>query len=163
MPDTPLIDEELASFLQGGVSITAGSRGPDLVPDSSRGIGCRVSGDRRRVTVFFLASQSEGLLAGLRDNGAIAVVFSYPPTLRTVQLKGQVAEIGALEEGDPAIVARYRAAFRESLVSVRYEPGLPETLLAGPLADLVAVAFTPAAAFVQTPGPVAGKPLARER
>ena len=163
MTNAPLIDEDLAAFLASGVSITAGTRGPDLVPSASRGLGCRVSADRRRVTVFFLAAQSEGVIADIRANGAIAVVFSYPPTHRTVQLKGGDAAVEALQADDPERIARYRVDFRASLVGIGYEQGLPDTLLAGPLGDCVAVSFTPAAAFVQTPGPGAGKPLGEAR
>ncbi len=163
MTNDPVLDAELAAFCQSGVSITAGTRGAGLVPNATRALGCRVSADRRRVTVFILAAQSEGAMADIGANGAIAVVFSYPPTHRTVQLKAGDAVLGALEAGDAERIARYREAFRESLVGIGYGRGLPDTLLAGPLEDCVAVSFTPSAAFVQTPGPGAGKPLGGAR
>ncbi len=157
--DAPLVDENLARFLCGGVSITAGGRGPDGLPELSRAVGCRVSADRRRVTVFFLASQSAGLLAGIRANGALAVVYSLPSTHRTVQLKGDDAAVEALQPGDAKVVAGYRRAFAGSLTDLGYAAGLPEALLGGDLADCVAVSFTPVAASLQTPGPAAGKVL----
>lgn len=163
MADKPLIDEELAAFLQGGVSVHVASRGPTNVPNLVRGIGCRVSPDRRQVTAFVLASQCGALLAEIAMNGAIAFVGSLPSTHRTVQLKGTDARTGAPVAGDEALVARQRAALVEDLVSVGYPPEMPRALLGGDWSEAVAITFTPSAAFVQTPGPGAGTPLGGKR
>ena len=153
------IDAELAAFIEGGVSILAASRDAGRVPNLARAVGCRVSADRTRVTLFLLASKSGALLADFRDNGAIAVVFSQPSSHRTVQLKGAGVALAALEEGDAVRIARYREAFVREIAAIGWEPSLPATLLAGARGDVVAVAFTVTAAFVQTPGPAAGTPL----
>ena len=44
----PVLDEDHAAFIQGGVSVVVASRNADLVPDVVRGCGCRVSRDRRQ-------------------------------------------------------------------------------------------------------------------
>ena len=89
-PEFVLTPDQIA-FVTAGVSITAASRGRDNMPNLARATGCRVSPDGRRVTLFLAASQSGALLADIRDNGAVAVVFSEPSTHRTLQLKGDDA------------------------------------------------------------------------
>ena len=157
---TIALDPELVAFLQGPVSMHAASRDAANVPNLSRALGCRVSADRTRVTVFLLASHSGQMLADYRANGRIAVVMSLPSTHRTVQLKGEDAMVEPLQDGDHILVARYREAFVKELSGLGYSPSLPELLWAGARGDVVAVAFTVTAAFIQTPGPTAGKPLA---
>ena len=154
-----ILDAELAAFLESGVSIHAASRDCGCNPNLSRAIGCRVAPDRRRVTLFLLASQSGAILADFRANGAIAAVFSLPTTHRTVQLKGTDAALADVEEADLARIARYREAWIEQLSAIGFERALPRALLTGARGDIVAVSFTVGAAFVQTPGPAAGTPL----
>jgi hypothetical protein len=101
------------------------------------------------------------MLADYRANGEIAVVVTLPSTHRTVQLKGDDAAVEPLQDGDHMLIARYREAFVKELTRLGYEPSLPELLLAGARGDVVAVGFTVCAAFIQTPGPAAGSPLAR--
>ncbi|HSN21213.1 MAG TPA: hypothetical protein VLS49_11080 [Usitatibacter sp.] len=159
MPAETFIDDELAAFLESGVSIHAASRDAACVAQLSRGIGCRVDADRRRVTVFLLASQSGAILADFRANGAIAAVFSLPTTHRTVQLKGTDAVLADVEEADLVRIARYREAWVEQLAALGFARPLPRTIVSGARGDIVAVTFTVCAAFVQTPGPSAGTPL----
>lgn len=161
MAEAPLIDEELAAFLQSGMSLHVASRGAGLEPRVARAVGCRVSPDRRLVTVFVLASQAGPLLGDFAANGDIAFVASYPSTHRTVQLKGRDARPVPLDPADESLVARQADAFVADLAKLGYEEALPRSLLAGECADVVAVAFTPLQAFAQTPGPGAGAPLAK--
>jgi hypothetical protein len=163
MEPDPLIDEELAAFLQSGVSVHAASRDAGNVPDMVRCLACRVAADRRRVTVFLLASQCGAMLGDFAANGAIAFVASQPSTHRTVQLKATDAVVGTPQPGDEELVARQHAGFEADLVKLGYAPALPRTLVANDWPDVVAVTFTPTAAFVQTPGPGAGAPLAGKR
>jgi hypothetical protein len=82
------IDDGLLALMHGRVSILVASRDADHRPHVMRAIGCRVRNDRRRVTVMLCSRTSAPVLADLRANGAIAVVFSEPSTHRSVQLKG---------------------------------------------------------------------------
>jgi hypothetical protein len=161
MPDAIALDAALAAFVQGGVSLHAASRNAGNVPNLARALGCRVTPDGHRVTVFLQASHCATMLADFRDNGAIALVASQPSTHRTVQLKGRDATLEPLRDDDAVRIARYREAFEGELTSMGYAPQLPRAILAGPRSDFVAVAFTIAAAFEQTPGPGAGTALAR--
>lgn len=155
------LDSELAGFIQSeGVAMHAASRDGKNVPSLARALGCRVSPDRTRVTIFLLASHSASMLADYAANRHIALVVTLPSTHRTVQLKGEDAAVEPLREGDLALVARHRDGFVRELTRLGYAASLPETLLAAARGDVVAVSFTVSAAFVQTPGPSAGTPLA---
>lgn len=153
-------DPDLARFLAGGVSINAGSGSAERNPSLCRALGCRVEGGGARLTVFFSALQAADLLRDIRQGGAVAVVFSHPPTHQTVQVKGWDARVEPLAEGDLARVAAYRTAFAETLGPLGFPEALVRSLLDCADADLVAVGFTPEAAFNQTPGARAGTPLA---
>ena len=61
--------------------------------------------------------------------------------------------------GVPAVVAAYGTAFVACLRPLGFTEPMVRALLDCPDADLVAVAFTPEAAFNQTPGAQAGTPL----
>lgn len=153
------LDAETAAFTEGGLSMHAASRDAANVANLSRGLACRVCRERTRVTVFLLASHSGDMLADFRANGRIAVVFSQPSTHRTIQLKGTDAAVEPMQDGDHVLVAKQQAGFVRDLTSLGYPNSLPETLLKGARGDIVAVGFTIAEAFVQTPGPSAGKRL----
>jgi len=159
MPDAIALDAELAAFIQGPVSVHVASRDARNTPNLARALGCRVTPDNRRVTLFLQASHGATMLADFRDNGAVAVVFSRPTTHRTVQLKGRDASLEALQDDDGVRIARYREAFVAELAALGYDASLPRTLLAGPRSDFVAVSFSVSAAFEQTPGPGAGAAL----
>ena len=164
MPPSPpaiALEPELVAFTEGGVSLHAASRDANNVAQLSRPLGCRISDDRTRVTVFLLASHSGAMLADYRANGQIAVVITLPSSHRTVQLKGTDAAIEPLQDGDPILIARHREKFVAELQGMGYHAALGEKLLAGRRGDVVAVSFTVTAAFIQTPGPSAGTPIAR--
>lgn len=158
-PSTPLIDAEHTAFMQCGVSISVGGCDAGNLPSLTRALGCQVSSDRLRITVFVSAGHAGVLLDDLRANGAIAAVFSQPSTHRTVQLKGKDAQVRPLRPGELQLVDAYRASFVAELESLYYDPHLVRTFLSCPPEDLVALEFTPCAAFSQTPGPHAGEPL----
>jgi hypothetical protein len=158
-PPAPIIDAAHAAFLRGRVSIVAASRDGHNVPTLMRALGCRLSRDRREVTILLRASQSGRLLADLRTNGIIAVVFSEPSTHRTLQLKGDGATVHPLQRGDATLLARYRDAMVAEICPLGYAEALIRAMFACPLGDAVAVTFRPTQAFSQTPGPGAGRPL----
>lgn len=154
----PLAPDE-AAFIEGGVSIIAAARDANNEMTVSRAIGCRVSADRRQVTVFLSTVQSGALLADVRANGVIAVVFSQPTSHRAIQLKGSDAAVVPLASEDPHLWAAYRARMAAAVQQHGFSEAFVRAMLNAPSGDVVAVAFTPTAAFVQTPGPKAGTPL----
>jgi len=157
-----LLDEGAAAFLhRPGISITAASPDERNVSRIGRCLGCRVSADREKVTVFIPSAQYKRFFDALAASRAIAVVFSYPSTHQTLQLKGVDAAVGPLTAGDADIVARHVDNFVEELGSLGYPRDVVRTSQWSETAELRAVTFTPSAAFEQTPGPGAGAPLRR--
>ena len=157
MPAGPLIDSELAAFLQSGISMhIATARGG--VPQITRAAGVRVAPDLRRVTLFVIPSQSVGVLDDIAASGVVAAVFTKPRSHRTVQLKGKDARIASASAEDEAMVRAQVEAFRAELASIGFPERLGATLAAG-APGLLGVTFTVATAFIQTPGPAAGQAL----
>jgi hypothetical protein len=159
MAHAPLIDEEVAAFLQSGISMHAASVASGNIPVLTRVAGCRVAPDRRIVTVYFVESQGRELLECIRATGAIAVVFTKPGSHRTVQLKGIDARAVPVHPQDAPDVDRQVAVFDAGLHKVGFPERFGWTLAGGSPLGLAAIAFTPTAAFVQTPGPSAGTAL----
>jgi hypothetical protein len=157
-----LLDEEAAAFLhRPGVSITAASRDARNVPRIGRCLGCRVTADRGRVTVFVASAQYAAFFDAIAASRAIAVVFSLPSTHRTLQLKGADAAVEPLASGDAEIFTRHVGDFVEELAALGYSREVVDAAHWCEAAEVRAVSFTPTAAFEQTPGPGAGAPLLR--
>ncbi len=155
----PVLDEDHAAFIQGGVSVVVATRNADLVPDAARGCGCRVSRDRRSVTVLVESQRIGSVIADIAANGMIAVVFSKPSTHRTIQLKGTDARVTRVLPRDRALVERHLAAWVDELTAIGYRPEFARALHGDVPDAMVALVFTPTAAFQQTPGPGAGEKL----
>ena len=155
----PLIDEDHAALIESAVSIIAASSDAANVPSLARSIGCKVSADRRNVTIFMVVSSARRLLDDVSLSGRIAVVFSEVLSHRTIQLKGTDAAMVPVVPADRRLVEAYADAMVRVIGSVGHPEDLARAMLACPAGELVAVAFTPMAAFLQTPGPRAGTPL----
>ena len=156
---TAHLNPELIALIDSGVSVIVASRDPQLRPSLMRGMGSRISADGCLITVFLRPSQSQVLLADLQAGGPIAVVFSHPPTNRTVQLKASGVRIRAVEPSDQAALRRYRVVMQNNLGQLGFVPDYVAAAFSVLPGDLVAVEFTPEAAFDQTPGARAGTPL----
>jgi len=159
--DTPLLDEAHAAFIQSGVSVVAASRDSANVPTLARAIACRVSPDRMRVTVFVSRAQTQALLADVRSTRVLAVVFSQPSTHRTIQLKTSDAAETTLAPGDLERMVEHTERLLADLKLLGYGDALLRTSFSYAADDVAAVAFTPSAAFTQTPGPGAGARLGK--
>jgi hypothetical protein len=159
MTQPRLLDAEQRAFLVSGVSVIVAARGDDRTPTLMRGHGVRLARDGERVVVLLAESQAHPVLRAIGRNGAIAAVFCQPSTHRTIQLKGTDALIAPSVPGDRALVAAYREALADDLVRLGYGRDHAFAMLTADPSDLVAVEFTPNAAFVATPGPSAGAPL----
>ena len=155
----PPLDSEHAEFITGGVSINVAGRDAGHETTVTRAVACRVADDRRRVTVFVSVSQSGALLADVRANGIIAVVFNEPQTHRAIQLKGTEAAVAPLAADDPHLLAEYRGQLARQVAPFGHSEAFVRKLLSVAPGDVVAISFTPSAAFLQTPGPKAGSPL----
>lgn len=158
-PETPLLDEARAAFITQGVAMNVASCNHSGEPSLTRAYGCRVSEDRRRVTVFVPAPYAATLLNDIRAGGGIAVVFTLPRSHETLQLKGASAEIVPLEAEDTGRVRTYADSFIDEIHRLGYSMEFSRALACGADQEPVGLAFEPTAAFVQTPGPNAGQRL----
>jgi hypothetical protein len=157
---TPLrLDPAHAAFIQSGVSIVAASRDRDNNPMLVRAVACRVSPDRQRVTVFLSRRQAGTLLADVGSSRVLAVVFSQPSTHRTIQLKSVDAVEVPLAAGDVERMAEHARLVVADLKRLGYGDEVLRAYFSYTVEDVAAVAFTPSAAFTQTPGPGAGARL----
>lgn len=157
--DGPVLDAAHADFIQHHVTINVASRDAACVPSLTRALGCRVSADRRRLTVFLSVPRSGAVLRDVRAGGAIAVVVTRPSTHEAIQIKGTDAVIVPLEDGDRALMRAFGASFIEDICRIGYRDPFAGAMTAALADEAVGVAFTPTAAFVQTPGPRAGQRL----
>jgi hypothetical protein len=154
----PLLSEADAAFIQRYTSMNVAARDAQNRPALARALGCRVSEDRRKLTLFISTSHSAQVLQCLHENGAIAVAITRPTTHETLQFKGEVTNITPLSSDDRAAMLAYRESVIEELARVGYRREFVETVLAGG-EDSVAVMFEPTEVFNQTPGPKAGEKL----
>ncbi len=154
-----LLNPEHIAMVDRGVSVIVASRDAALRPSIMRGVGSAISADGTQVTVFLRRSQSRQLMQDIEAGGGLAVVFSEPPTHRTLQLKARQASLRPASPTDQPQLARYLASMQCELAQVGYGPEFAAAMLSAPLEDVVAVQFTPESAFDQTPGPRAGIPL----
>ena len=157
-----LLSPEQTVFLQGPLSMNVGAVGRDGWPCVCRAQGVLVARDRRALTVLLSASRGRTVLEALDAGSAITLVVSRPSTHATLQFKASGAARVGVSATQRAASARCVAAFGGELEMLGYAQGLKETLAAVlPTDDLVALRFVPEIIFDQTPGPAAGRVLAR--
>lgn len=157
----PLLSEANAAFIQRFTSMNVAGRDAQNRPALARGLGIRVSPDRRMLTIFLSETHSSQVLKCLRENGAIAVAVTRPKTHETLQFKGRVREIRPLTDEDRQEMAAYQDSFAEELEGLGYRRDFTRQLLAGS-GNGLAVVFEPTVMFDQTPGPKAGTKLGQK-
>jgi hypothetical protein len=149
----PRLDPHVAAFLARGVAIVAATRDADLQPEITRAWGPAVVQDGAAVTLCLGDRPGARTRANLEHNAAIAATFSLPTTYRGVQLKGTVTALGEPTEADLGRMREHVAAFAAEVVQL----GIPPDRALGFLDDrFLAVTFTVAEVYDQTPGPLAG-------
>ncbi len=162
MAASPILTPEHAAFLQGPLSMNVGAVGRDGWPCVTRAQGIVVARDRRTLTVLLSVARSRAVLDALDAGSAITLVASRPATHATLQLKATRAERVATTAAHRAASARCVAGFGAELATLGYGDDLATALAALlPTADLTGLRFVPEVVFDQTPGPQAGRVLAR--
>jgi hypothetical protein len=156
------LPEDIATFIQSGISMTVASRDDRFVPSIAKGVGCRVSPGRDAVTVLVFANAAEALLRDVAHCGQLATVFSRPSTNRTLQIKGRDVTAAPAGPADVALARRHIALFAEELRLLGWSADYVHDVFWHDPVHLVALHFTPEGAFQQTPGPGAGAALCLE-
>ncbi len=150
------IDDELKAFCEAGVSVIVGAVDPQGRPQVSHAWGPRVHPGGQRVSIYIEEARIAPILAGRETNGRIAVTFTDPVSVRSVQVKGQILEVGQPNEAEQAWIDRHRDAFTVTTSLIGDPPPLIRNFWMDPT---VRIDFSVERAFDQTPGPGAGRPL----
>ena len=156
---TPLLDEAQARFITRRVSMSMAACDAACTPSLARAFGCRVSPDRRTLTVFLSVPYARAVLENLRNGSAVAVAFTLPSTHETLQFKGRQAQIVPLADGDRELMRAYGQSFHDELDALGYHDPFASAIVSGAGEEAVGISFEPVAAFNQTPGPTAGQAL----
>ena len=146
-------------FLQGNVVIYAATADAAAHPHVARVAGTRIDSRKNAVTIFLSALEASALLADVRAQQALAVVFCEPGSEKAMQLKAHSAQIVAVQRDDQRLVADYCERLIKHVTPLGFSSAMLRTFFAPLRSDIVALQFTPCAAFDQTPGPNAGTAL----
>ena len=151
-----LISEELAAFLESGLSIVVATRDGELQPDGAAAWAARVHADRTHVTLFFYEDAAARVLRNLKDFPQIAIDFDRPTTHRACQVKGELISSRPAGEEDRPEIERQIDAFSCDLEAI----GIPRAMFAGwKTWPCTAMQVRATALFEQTPGPGTGERL----
>lgn len=154
-----LLDEENAAFIQSGLSISIASRDANNIPSVAKALACRVSPDRRRVTVYVSTTKAAPVLRDIATSGVLAAIFTRPSTHRALQLKGGDPLIEPIRADEAVHIEADVEGFVANIVSIGYTKEEGHAYVGYGQGETIAVRFTPTAGFVQTPGPKAGARL----
>lgn len=154
-----MLDHDIVTFIQSGVSITLAACAPGRMPSMSRGFACKPLAGGGAIGIVLSRTQAAEVLDNIRLTGRVAAAFSQPTTNRTAQLKGTDAHIVAFDTADETLVRKHIDEFVPEAVALGTPEEMVRALLSYQSEDLVMVVFTPTSGFDQTPGPKAGQPL----
>ena len=151
-----LISDELAGFLQSGVSINVATRDDELQPEGAIAWAARVHDDRSHVTVFLPESSGRAMLRNLKVHPEIAIVFDKATSHRACQVKGRFVSTRRSKVAERAEVERQLDELFVDLEMI----GIPRAMAAAwKIWPCVAIEMRVTQLFEQTPGPGAGEPL----
>jgi hypothetical protein len=157
----PLIDEATAALFESGhAAKLIGVAGVDRRGTLVHGYACRVAPDRRQITVTLGRSQADPVLQALAGTRRITLVACHIQSFKSLQVKGEDARLVDTSPADREATVAHCAEFARFAASLGYDAAVMRAHMDCAPEDVVTVAFTPAQAFVQTPGPSAGQPLA---
>lgn len=163
MDTAPLLTDEQIDFIHGPVSILVATHDANLIPNQTRGFGCIVAADATTLTVCVASSQAGAVLADIRDNAAIAVVFCRPSSDQALQIKASDAAIVATTREAILTAQRYREKMIGEIQPLGFTPEMLGAAFGIAASDVVAIRCTPHTAYEQTPGPNAGSAIATIR
>ena len=152
----PFISDELAAFLESGLSINIGTRDNELEPDGVIAWAVRVHDDREQLTIYLHKAAADAMVRNLRVHPQIAVLFERPTSHRGCQVKGSFVSTRAARAAERAEVEKQIDGFCADLEGI----GIPRALASGyQIWPCSAIRMRATELFEQTPGPGAGEPL----
>jgi hypothetical protein len=151
-----MLTEQLAGFLEEGLSTHIASRNERLEPSAARVMALQVDPDRKHVVAFVPAVSAGQVMRDLRANGQVALVSARPPDERGCQVKGVFVDARDAGEDERAMVIGQWESFRDKLAMVGLPRAATDAWVTWPC---VAIRVRVQALFDQTPGPGAGARL----
>lgn len=151
-----VIPDEVAAFVEGGdVAIWLAVADVEHVPQTTRSMGARVDRATGRLRLFLPAEQGARAIAVARVGATLAVTFVRIHDYRAVQVKGEIADIGACDDAEPG-PEQYRDAFTEASARVGVPRELTAQMVCRPCTTIGVIVRE---LYAQTPGPNAGARL----
>jgi hypothetical protein len=152
-----MIDRALAGFLEEGLSIHIGARNARLQPSGARAAAVTVDPDGSHILVYLPDLGASRILPDLEATGQAAVSFGRPTDDRASQVKGIVTAIRPASPDERATITAQWQGFMRQLETI----GIPREIALGWATwPAVVVRLRVTAVFEQTPGPLAGTPIA---
>jgi hypothetical protein len=149
----------LQAALRGGSALVVGLALADGAPYATRGWGLVTSCvDDRLVARVLVDALDRAQLEGLCGRRVVATTSTEVRSLRSVQLKGPLLAIEDATDDDLATVAAYKDDFFTAVLEID-DIGWDHMERMTPAA-FVAVTCRVEEAYDQTPGPLAGQPVA---
>lgn len=154
-----LLPSDLVALAQGGVSVVIGCCDRDGNPLSGIGLGARID-PAGCIRVFAKRATNAPLLAAIAEGARVAVTFSRAIDHASFQVKAHGAGVRDADPGDHPEILRQCMVFRDELIEIGLPPQVANSWVNADMADVVSISFRPCQAFMQTPGPGAGAPVA---
>ena len=151
-----MLSQQLAEFLEEGLSTHIASRNGRLEPSAARVAALRADPDGQFLTAFVPTVAAALVLPDLHANGQVAVVSARPPDERGCQVKGVFVNAWDATESERAIVDAQWERFRARLELIGLPRVATDTWATWPC---TAIRLRVQAVFDQTPGPGAGARL----
>lgn len=151
-----MIPDEVAQFLQQGLSIHVATRDAHMAPLGARALALRVHADGRRLTVYLAAAAAERLRAGLEASRQAAVNVGRPTDDRACQVKGVLEGMQPANADERELIEAQWRGFIGQLAQIGVSP---EAIAAWVTWPAVSIELRVTALFEQTPGPRAGTAL----
>ena len=151
-----MIPQQLAEFLEEGLSTHIASRNDRLEPSAARVAALVVNEDCRHLVAYVPTVAAAVVLPDLRANGQVAIVSARPPDERGCQVKGVFVDAWDATDADRDIVALQWERFRGRLEMIGLPRAATDSWVIWPC---TAIQVRVQALFDQTPGPGAGARL----
>ncbi len=151
------IPDELAGFLESGLSIVVATRDAEMEPDGAAAYAVRVHEDGTSLTLFLHEIAAEQLLRNLRSHPQIAIDLDLPTSHRACQVKGIYVSSRPATDAERPEIDRQVEAFAADLEAI----GIPRAMTNGwwHTWPCSAMEIRVTELYEQTPGPGAGEPL----